>query len=231
MRKGKLQLAKKSTGGLSERTHEDAKCVGAGANRCARRADEEKSSSQADDMDSDWSAVDTSPQETRCMVDKATQCNLLPPSFLESLDRAACDDHQCTRSAVKNTPRPQYAKKSTSTVSSEAELIVQKRWSPTRTDQPSYQPAEETVMEHSSTRASSHAISEDSTYSTGTSSLHNMCTSGQPCEIMCKWGNWDVIFYETPQSSLIFDDLYLRHGTARRKDCACACLSCGYACA
>ena len=23
--------------------------------------------------------------------------------------------------------------------------------------------------------------------------------AGQPCEIMCKWGNWDVIFYETPQ--------------------------------
>ena len=26
--------------------------------------------------------------------------------------------------------------------------------------------------------------------------------AGQPCEIMCKWGNWDVIFYETPPTSL-----------------------------
>ena len=198
-KKTKLQLARKSTGGIPEY---DGSTAGI---------------SPASHDDVNRSAEVGSLQCRARKVDKATQCNLLPPGLLEPLDRALCTDLQGTQPATYSTPRPQYARKSTSSsaedngvkvqyarkrTSSSAEDnegdVVRKRnelgltkkrvkfaedTSPTPTNQPV--PAV----------ASPPAIPMD----TGSSSDLGITSAGKPCEMVCKWGNWTVIFYETPK--------------------------------
>lgn len=176
-KKTKLQLAKKSTGGMSE--HEWRTCNGNAGPAGARPAD------QCDLLNC---------VHPPCfMVDKATQCDLLPPGFLEPLDRALC-------AATPTPPRPQYARKSTSSAAKDYDRVRKKngltlmkkrvkfaeRCSPTPTNQ----------VGSESEVTSPTTIPMDTTYSTDG---HDSAGAGKPCEMVCKWGNWDVIFYETPQ--------------------------------
>ena len=113
------------------------------------------------------------------VVDKAIQCDLLPPGFLEALDKssscARCELERQTSSTTASSRRPQYAKKS----SSSANLSLTTRHLATsQTD-------------------GCPALADDGERSPAISP-----PAGQPCEFMYKCGEWDVIFYETPSQPL-----------------------------
>lgn len=174
-KKTKLQLAKKSTGGLSEHGGKSAGLLP------ASRAVNLNYSAEVGSL--------------HCVkVDKATQCNLLPPGLFEPLDSALSAD--LTPSATYSIPRPQYARKSTSSPAEDNEgVIVRKRNEfglMKRVKFAENCSPNQRSPESEGAEASPHAVIMD----TGRSDL---TSAGKPCEIVCKWGNWDVIFYETPQ--------------------------------
>lgn len=151
-KKAKLQVAKKST---ARRRLIPIKTTG---QLEAAVSEQSPGDCSADDSScSDIASPQLQEEENELqirMVDRATQCDLLPPGFLESLDRAA------STPTSSSTPRAQYARKSTSS-------------NPRTPLSPSSPPP-----------------------TPGTTQLN--IQPGEPCEFMCKWGNWDVIFYETP---------------------------------
>ena len=234
---GKLQLAKKSTGGLREpvnnasaRGRRFSKCDGVDTAAAAAR---DPAGRWGPGEDASDSARATPPRhEARCvtLADKAVQCNRLPPGFLEALDSAAgtCGEDSFTRRPASKISRPQYAKKTTyrntsrssRTVTSSAtsdELIVKQRSSLTllrkrvkfaERESPPPAPARQlhsqvadgmpAMLKHGSDDAKKGQDSPPLP-SDGATEASEGSNAGQPCEIMCKWGNWDVIFYETPQ--------------------------------
>ena len=161
-KRGRLQLARKSTGSFSWEVEGPTPREGGG------------------DL-SDGSCYWGRDGEDRemCVRDSAIQCDLLPPGFLAPLHRAVCTSrslpagegatHRSLPAGEGATHRPQYARKSTA-----AERLQRREGSPKQ--------------------------SQLAPSSLSTSLEIEGCGAsvGEPCELMCKLGNWDVIFYETP---------------------------------
>ena len=237
-RGGRLQLAKKSTAGFSERMrvkrrrkdverHSDVVISSVEATRTSARRTvyplyTEFTSSSSEDEES------VAARQVR-YSDKATQCNLLPAALLDRMAQAA-REKPITSAPDTNTShpvgtfRPQYAKKSTCGSPSSAttvgvgtsqgdpgreELVVRRRSSftlmkkkvqfPRRSPSPSCS-CEDTggggELEREEEQLSSVVLSPlDQDCEGSNPSTPN---PGEPCELMCKWGDWDVIFFETP---------------------------------
>lgn len=199
-KKTKLQLARKSTGGISEHDGTTAGLLPA---------------SRAVQYDVNRSAEVGSLQCRARKMDKATQCNLLPPGLLEPLDKALCADLQGTQPATYSTPRPQYARKSTSTSNEgvKVQYYARKGTSASAEDNEGgivrkrnelglmkkrVKFAENTVPTPTNQPVPAVAFPPAIPMGTG-SSDQGITSAGKPCEMVCKWGNWTVIFYETPQ--------------------------------
>lgn len=241
-RGGRLQLAKKSTGGFSERArvkrrrreaerHADllnssVEVTRSSGRRTIRPLYTEFSSSSSEDEES--VAV-----RQVLYSDKGTQCNLLPAALLDRMAQAARRSPITPRTAPDNTTshaesavRPQYAKKSTcgslnsatpvacvgsaQSGTADKELVVRRRSSFTllkkRVQFPRGSPSPSLSCEdggdggelgREGEQMSSVVVSPLDPDCEGSSS--SATSPGEPCELMCKWGDWDVIFFEAPQ--------------------------------
>jgi len=232
-RGGRLQLAKKSTAGFSERMrvkrrrkdverHSDVISSVEATRTSARRTIyplyTEFTSSSSEDEES------VAARQVR-YSDKATQCNLLPAALLDRMAQAARASAPDTNTSHPvGTFRPQYAKKSTCGSPSSAttavgvgtsqadpgreELVVRRRSSFTlmkkKVQFPRRSPSPSCSCED--TGGGGESEREEQLSSVVLSPLNQDCEGsnpstpnpGEPCELMCKWGDWDVIFFETP---------------------------------
>lgn len=238
-RGGRLQLAKKSTAGFSERMrakrrrrdeerHTDVfvspfEATRSSARRTVRPLYTELTSSSSEDEESvAVSQVHYS--------DKSTQCNLLPAALLDRMAQAArgkpiASAPDTTTSHSVGPFRPQYAKKSTcggphsatavvgvgtdERESGREGLVVRRRSSftlmkkkvqfPRRSPSPSDSCEDNGGggdCEREGEHMSSVVLSPLGRDSEGSSSA--TANPGESCELMCKWGDWDVIFFEAP---------------------------------
>ena len=163
VRKGrKLQLAKKSTTGRRQfETYYNIEDGTAASNGVELTSCEEEQSKEL--------VVE--------VVDKGTQCNLLPEGYLESWN-------------TSRTRKGQYAKKSTSSIAqnirrhsiSTTHLMTQTTTSYHRSP----------AIEYYSSTITPAPITAPISAPT------SLPIAGEPCEFICKLGDWDVIFYELP---------------------------------
>lgn len=181
-KKTKLQLARKSTGGILH----DGKIAGLFPARRAVHYDVPRSAEVG------------SPQCRTIKVDKATQCDLLPPGVLEPLDRALCADLQYAQPATYSSPRPQYARKSTSSAAEDNDGVIVRRRNELRLMKKRVKFAENTSPTPTNHEAEEAVTPPPAIPMDTVSSDLAITSAGKPCEMVCKLGNWTVIFYQTP---------------------------------
>ena len=156
-------------------------------------------------------------------TDKSVQCNLMSSALLDRMVEVATRTHPNISAAETAAPRPQYARKSTSCVSNSraasnhkdreaGELVVRRSNSftllkkkvqfPRRSLSPSAlcdaTPGSWIGEERGEGEevGSSLVLAPDHGFDCNAQGANNSAPSS---ELMCKWGDWDVIFFETPQ--------------------------------
>ena len=180
--------------------------------------DEEERSAEEERDEDEGSRI-----EVTC-TDKSVQCSLMSSALLDRMVGVATRTHPNSSAAVTAAPRPQYARKSTRCVSTSLanssckeaetrELVVRRSNSftllkkkiqfPRRSLSPSALCETTSVgwigekgSQGGEEGGSSLVLAPDSSLGCNTQAPKDSATPG---ELMCKWGDWDVIFFDTPQ--------------------------------
>ena len=123
------------------------------------------------------------------VVDKAIQCDLLPPGFLEALDKSSsctrCELERQTSSTTASSRRPQYAKKSSVQYAKKSSKRMQYAKKSSSSANLSLNSSTTRHLATSQTDGCP-ALADDGERSPAISP-----PAGQPCEFMCKCGKWD----------------------------------------